>query len=185
MKRFLLLCSLFCAIAAQAQDACKLSASKSKEVPAADISDLTCIAKNSGTKNTLFFTFGVWCEPCRVHLPGAIQLAKEHNMDMYVVLLEKEDDKLVTQAVKYLKTVDKDLKVLVLKDAVYGDKRRKKNKKFVKDITPPQYENIDDYSKFILLDNSGKVLIVTNWKDYNGNWKDEGDMIKRKILPLL
>ena len=104
---------------------------------------------------------------------------------MYVVLLEKEDDKYIAQAVQYLKEVDKDIKILVLKDAVYGTKRTRKNKKFVTEITPSQFENIDDYSKFILYDKEGKVIMVTNWKDYNDNWKDEESMIKRRILPLL
>lgn len=176
---------MFFAMSLSAQEVCSIVSSKTKDVPAVDSADLACKAKNSAHKNTLFFIFGVWCEPCRIHLPGALKLAKEHDVELYVVLLEKEDDKYVTQAVKYLQGIDKDIQVLVLKDAKYGDKRSKKNKKFVTEITPPQFEDIDDYSKFILFDKQGKVIMVTNWKDYNDDWKDEESMIKRRILPLL
>lgn len=185
MKKILSLCIFFCAITLSAQDKCSIQSSKTKDVPAVDAKDLACMAKNSKQKYTLFFTFGVWCEPCRIHLPGAIKLAKEHDVELYIVLLEKEDDKYVPQAVEYLKKIDKDIKVLVVKDATYGTKRSAKNKKFVTEITPSNFENIDDYSKFILYNKEGKVIMITNWKDYNDNWKDEESMIKRKILPLL
>ena len=49
-----------------------------------------------------------------------------------------------------------------------------------------ELENIDDYSKYILLNKDGKVLMVTNFKDNKGDdWRDDTKMVKKKLLPLL
>ncbi|MFZ1527850.1 MAG: hypothetical protein WAT19_03810 [Ferruginibacter sp.] len=61
-----------------------------------------------------------------------------------------------------------------------------KYKKFLKELTPPQFENIDDMSKYIIIDRNEKVLMITNWKNNRKNdWKDDSEMIKSRILPVL
>jgi len=169
-----------------AQEKCNLKKSIYNDIYAIDAGDINCIAKNSTKKNTLFFTFGIWCEPCRLHLPNGIKFAEENDLDFYVLLVENENDEKTKQAVDYLKKIQNNIKVVVLKDDIYGLKRNKKNKKFVAEITPKEFENIDDYSKYILVNKDGKVKMVTNWKDNKGNnWRDDTEMVKRRILPLL
>lgn len=169
-----------------AQENCNLKKSTYNDIYAIDTNDVKCIAKNSTTKNTLFFTFGIWCEPCVLHLPNAIKFAEENNLNFYVLLVEAENDIKTTQAINYLKRIKKDINIAIVKDENYGNKRSKKNKKFVTEITPKELENIDDYSKYILLNKEGEVLMVTNWKDNRGNdWRDDKEMVKKRILPLL
>lgn len=154
-----------------------------KPVSATDIKE---IARTSGKKHTLFFTFGIWCSPCRAHLPNAIKLAKEQDLEFYVLLPDAEGSDRVKQAVDYIHKLDPAIKVAVLKTAVYGDKLKKRNKKFVTEITPPGFEDIDDFSKYIIVDNSGKVVMVTNYKDNEKyDWKDDSNMINERILPVL
>ncbi|AWG24351.1 hypothetical protein FK004_03455 [Flavobacterium kingsejongi] len=164
-----------------------LERSKSPNAFRVEGQDLKNLAYNAKGK-ALFYTFGVWCGPCREHLPAAYKLAKDYDMPFYVVLVEDEDDlNNVNGAVSYLHEFAKDIKVLILKNNdFYGTIRRKKNKNFVKEITPPELEVIDDYSKFILIDKSQKVLMVTTWKDYNkADGRDVNKMIERRLLPLL
>jgi hypothetical protein len=47
----------------------------------------------------------------------------------------------------------------------YCKKENKKYKKFLTEITPDEFNNINGKSKYILLDNQGKVLMVTSYKD--------------------
>ncbi|KOS04843.1 hypothetical protein AM493_01375 [Flavobacterium akiainvivens] len=143
------------------------------------------MAQTSGKKNTLFYTFGIWCEPCRLHLPTAIKLAKDYDLEFYVLLVDSETSAKTPRAVEYLQKQDKDLKIAILKDAVYGEKTQKRNTKFVTEVTPPEFEMVDDYSKYILLNNQGKVIMVTNWQDNPGSWEDDSDMVEIKIVPLL
>lgn len=186
MKGKILLVSLLLNFLLNAQENCNLKTSKENDIYAIDTKDIKCIAQNSTKKNTLFFTFGIWCEPCRLHLPNAIKFAKENNLDFYVLLVEAENDEKTKQAIDYLKKIKNDINVVVLKDEIYGVKRSKKNKKFVAEITPKELENIDDYSKYILVNKDGKVIMVTNWKDNKGNdWRDDTEMVKKRILPLL
>ncbi len=65
-------------------------------------------------------------------------------------------------------------------------KSSKKNKNFIKEITPSKFENIDDWSKYILIDNNGEVIMVTNYKDAeNDDWRDDSGLRERKLLPLV
>lgn len=185
MRLSLLFLSLFIYSGLFAQD-CNTRASSTSGVVAIDAADVKCIAESSSKSNTLFYTFGIWCEPCRLHLPNAIKLAKDHNLDFYVLIVDAEGTDKANQAVAYLKKLDKNLKVAIYKNDVYGDKTQKRNKQFVKEITPKQFETIDDFSKYILLNKKGEVIMVTNWKDNKDNdWKDDSKMIQKRIIPLL
>ncbi|MFZ1527849.1 MAG: thioredoxin family protein [Ferruginibacter sp.] len=81
---------------------------------------LFCLGKTSGKDKILFFTFGIWCGPCRHHLPNAIKLSKDKNLDFYVLLIEKENSDKTKKAIDYLKAIDSSMKILVLKDSSYG-----------------------------------------------------------------
>ena len=165
---------------------CELLRSQYHNINIVDKDDFICISKNTTKNKTLIYTFAIWCKPCIVSLPEAIKLADDYNLDLYVLLIEKESDKRVKQAVDYLKDLRKDINYLVLKDAKYGLKSRAKYKKFLLEITPKEFENIDCLSKYILIDKNGKVIMVTNWKDiYFDGIKDETKMIQKKIVPLL
>lgn len=186
MKKITLLVYLLFTVTILAQEACDLKPSLTKEISAVDAKDMKCMAQNTMQKNTLFFTFGIWCEPCRLHLPNAIKFAADNNLNFYVLLVEPEADAKTKEAINYLTKIKSDIQIVVLKDEVYGIKRSKKNKKFVAEITPDYLEAIDDYSKYILFNKEGKVLMVTNWKDNKGNdWKDDTQMLKTKLLPFL
>ena len=50
---------------------------------------------------------------------------------------------------------------------------------------PHNFEVIEDYGKFILVDNSGEIIFVSTWKDFEKDWKNSKKMIENKILPLL
>ena len=50
-----------------------------------------------------------------------------------------------------------------------------------------ELENIDDMSKYIVLNKEGEVQLVTNYKDSKNDpdWKSDKPMVKRIVLPLL
>lgn len=178
MKKLLFVCTLLCALTATAQE--------NITVRSVTAESIKTIAKESPKKNTLFYTFGIWCEPCRLHLPTAIRLAKDYDLEFYVLIVDSQTSEKTKQAAAYLKGIDKDIKLAVLDDSVYGDKTKKRNKKFVDEITPPQFEAIDDFSKYIVLDQQGEVIMVTTWKDNQDNdWRDDSKMVEQKIVPLL
>ncbi|MEL1244438.1 thioredoxin family protein [Flavobacterium sp. DGU11] len=175
MKKYFLMCAFMCALNSIAQNVTVVDAASVKE-----------IAKASSKKNTLFYTFGIWCEPCRLHLPTAIKLAKDHDLNFYVIIVDSEKSETTQKAVSFLKEQYKDIKIAVLSDAAYGEKTKKRNKKFVSEITPPQFEDIDDFSKYILLNQKGEVIMVTTWKDNRDNdWHDDSKMVQKRIVPLL
>ncbi|NMH26833.1 hypothetical protein [Flavobacterium silvaticum] len=169
-----------------AQSGCNLTTSSNGKIPAVTLEDIQCIARESGKKNTIFYTFGIWCEPCILHLPNAVGLSRKYDTEFYVLLVDPEMSERTIKAVEELRKASPEIKIAVLKDSVYGSKLKKRNRKFVEDVTPKNLEAIDDYSKYIVLDNTGKVLLVTNWKDNRDNdWHDDSKMTEKLIVPLI
>lgn len=143
-----------------AQDNCNLPTSElHSEVKIIDKEKLQCLAQNSENK-TLFLTFGVWCQPCREELQNNIDFAKEHQLNFYVIIVEPEQ--FIKRSVNFLKKHDENIKILSL----HQDKRFRKNyRSFLKEITPPHIEVIDDMSKHILVNHLGEVETITSYKD--------------------
>ncbi|MDO5616775.1 MAG: hypothetical protein Q4G16_11325 [Cruoricaptor ignavus] len=148
--------------------------------------EIKCIAK-SNKNQSLFYTFGIWCMPCVLHLDGALEFAKIHNLSFYVILIEddKSENSRIDRAVDFLKRKNKDIDILLISNE-YSSKPRVKNKKFLTEITPKEFENIDDMSKYILINSEGEVQMVTSYKDYQGDdWRDDSGKRNRKLLPLI
>ncbi len=170
---------------AQYSELCKIKNSETIDALKVDKEKLICIAKNSEKPYTLFYTLASWCAPCRLHYPDVVNLEKAGKINLFVILVESEKDKGILNAINFIKSYSENIKFGVLNDESYGTKTGKRNKEFVQEITPNNFETIEDYGKFILVDNSGKILFVSTWKDFENDWKNSKKMIENKILPLL
>ncbi|MDV6168653.1 hypothetical protein R1T16_09475 [Flavobacterium sp. DG1-102-2] len=186
MKKLLIVAVLLFSFIANAQETTEKKVRDSLIIYSLDAASINEVAKFSKKKNTLLYTFGIWCEPCRLHLPTAINLAKEYDLDLFVVIVDSEKSKLADMASDYLYQFGKEFNIGVLSDETYGLKTKKRNKQFVTEMTPPQFENINDFSKYILLNKEGEVIMVTAYKDNKGNdWRDDTKMVNERIVPLL
>ena len=168
-----------------AQQSCEVESSKIINAQIIDKNDIICIAKNSDKPYTIFYTLASWCAPCRLHFPDAFELQKSEKIDLFVVLVEAEKDPRVNNAINFIRSYSENIKFGILKDSFYGTKTKRRNSKFATEITPKHNELIEDYGKFILIDKNGNILYVTNWKDYNKDWKNSKKMLESKILPLI
>jgi thiol-disulfide isomerase/thioredoxin len=173
------------------QNPCDLQKSSFYDLNTVDVEQIKCLAQNSDKDFTVFYTFAAWCGPCRKNLPDAINFSKEQNIDFYVLLMDRENDSYVKRAINYLDKIETKQKVVILSDSLYppnlrnkkekkivlvdfGIQNRKKYTNFIEKITPPQFETIDDMSKYIILNKEGKVIFVSNYKDYkNEKGKDD------------
>lgn len=165
---------------------CRLPPSYYEKIYSVTADDLSCLAKNSEKPNTLFFSFGKWCTPCIYHIPTFFVIEKFYNVDLYVLLVDPESHLLTKEARDMVLEAYPNAKILVIKD-MESKGKSKKYKDFLKKITPAQFENIDDMSKYIVLNKEGVVQLVTNYKDSekDPDWKDDKPMVKRIVLPLL
>lgn len=155
-----------------------------------DADDVPCITQNSEKEFILIYTFGIWCEPCINNIGDTLKLVWQNDLDFYVLIKDRENNWATKDAISYLMKIqelskehypDFKINILVLKDS--DGRPNKKYMKFLTKITPSEFENIDDMSKYILFDTQGKLLAITTYKDKKdiGNWK----MIEDKIMPLL
>ena len=148
----------------------------------------------------MVYTFASWCKPCRYKLPSVLQLAKDYDLELFILLIDEENSTAEASAIKYIEQVNEihnaSLKTYILKDenGVSAIKYRKvenevvkiKYRKFLKRIAFEKFELTEELSKYILIDKSGEVLMVTSWKDRVGKkWKNNTSVIDNKILPLL
>ena len=168
------------------KDSCYLKFDSNLKLNIVDSNDVKCISKNNLNEKTLIYSFGIWCKPCILHLKNAYKLSVKYNVELYVLLIDELNNSYMIKGVNYLRKLYPDIKILALDDYKYGIKRNKKYKSFLKEITPKKFKNIDDMSKYILLDHNANVLMVTNWKDNKKNdWQDDSKMLESKIIPLL
>lgn len=163
---------------------CHLIKSASGKIYTVDSHDILCLARTSKKEKTLVFTFGRWCKSCRVDLPSVIKLVKEYNLEFYVLLTDEENSYAEKAALEYLDYMKKlhsfEFETFILRDE--DGSRNLKYLRFLRRITPDNFENHSGMSKHILIDKSGEVLMVTNWKDSK---KHKSKLIEEKIIPLL
>jgi thiol-disulfide isomerase/thioredoxin len=91
MKKIILLLALLSQLALYAQQSPEKKVPDTLKIVSIDAASIKEVAKYSQKKNTLLFTFASWCEPCHLHLPTAIKLAKDYNLDLYVVIIDHEN----------------------------------------------------------------------------------------------
>lgn len=180
---FALILSLNCI--SQNLDDCNIQNSETIAAPKLDKEALICIAKNSDKPYTVFYTLASWCEPCRIHFLDALDLEKTGKVNLFVVLVEAERDPKIKNAISFIKSKFENVQFGVLNDEKYGFKVGKRNTKLATEVTPNGSKVIDDFGKFILVDRSGQILYVTNYKDYDKDWKNSKKMIEKKIIPIL
>ncbi len=188
-RRVVLIVLMFCFAHIHSQtpiEKCKINKSFYDGIYSVTTEDVKCLAKNSYQPNTLFYTFGSWCMPCIYHIPSFFAIEKYYKVDLYVLLVDKEDNHFAEQGRDVVLEAFPNAKILIIKDLEKGGKS-KKYKDFLAKITPPQFENNDSMSKFIVLNTKGEVQLVTNYKDKeeDPDWKDPKPMVRRIVLPLL
>jgi thiol-disulfide isomerase/thioredoxin len=167
------------------QDNCSLLRNKLDNIKIVDVNDLQCISRQSKNENTIVYTFGIWCAPCRLHLKNAINLKYQYDVNLLILLIEPETDRIIQSTIDYIHKIDSKIEIVLLKDK-YGKKRGKKYKNFLKEITPKKFENLNGMSKYLVFNKKGEIEMITTWKDNrNNDWKDDSNMIKDKIVPLL
>lgn len=149
-----------------------------------NISDLKILATNTKYKNLIIYTFSNSCSPCIYHLQNAIDFSTANNLDLYILLVEDKIDR-IQNSIAYLRKKKRDVKILLIKT----DNKNSLNhnyKKILKELTPTQFENLNDLSKYIVFNKLGEVIMVTNWKDNKKNdWRSDSTITKEKILPIL
>ena len=179
----------FCTNILSAQnEECHLIKSASGKIYTVDSFDILCLAETSKKEKTMVFTFGTWCKPCRYHLPDAIMLAKEYDLEFFVLLTDEENSQREVSAITYLQNIMKthqyNFDVFILKDE--NGIPKKKYRKFLRQLTPSKFEYTEGMSKYIVIDKNGEVLMVTNWKDrQDKHWKDDSLLIQNRLIPVL
>ncbi len=182
---------LFCGtLQAQVQDVCRITLNH-QNLQIVDYEKVKCLAMNSQKSKTIVYTFGIWCQPCIYHLPQALALEQEYDVDVYVLIVDPENTQFITRALVFFKEFDakyqQKTKLLLLEDVEGKKSRSKKYKSFLAQITPSHFENINDMSKYIVLNKKGETVLVTNYKDskQDVDWTDDRPMLKRLVIPLL
>ena len=185
-KAVILICFIFFTYNILAQEKeCSLSASVNDNISIVDTNDIICLANSTKKRNTIIYTFGIWCGPCRLHLKNAIKLKNEYDVELYILLVDDNEKNILDRTYNYLKNIDEEIKILILSPE-YSKRQNRRYKLFLKEITPDNFENINDMSKYIVLDKNGNVQMVTNWKDNRDfDWQDDINMLNKKVIPLL
>ncbi|HLW14938.1 MAG TPA: hypothetical protein VKX30_05530 [Flavobacteriaceae bacterium] len=194
-KNYIIYSLLLLPILSVAQsEPCNLEKNELGNAYLVDAEDIRCLAKNSDKEISMFYTFAESCKPCLKHIPDLIPFVIENDLDLYIVLIDRENNFRVEWAEIILKRFEQEIrehyqedfsfKLYVLKDE--EGRPRKKYNKFLTEITPPQFEVIGDLGKHIVMNKSGEVLLVTSYKDNPENVEDKNSYILNEVIrPVL
>src|SRR5690554_482634 len=194
-KNYIIYSLLLLPILSVAQsEPCNLEKNELGNAYLVDAEDIRCLAKNSDKEISMFYTFAESCKPCLKHIPDLIPFVIENDLDLYIVLIDRENNFRVEWAEIILKRFEQEIrehyqedfsfKLYVLKDE--EGRPRKKYNKFLTEITPPQFEVISDLGKHIVMNKSGEVLLVTSYKDNPENVEDKNSYILNEVIrPVL
>lgn len=195
VKKYIVFALLFLPVLSLAQsEPCNLEKNELGNAYLVDAEDIRCLAKNSDKEISMFYTFAESCKPCLKHIPDLIPFVIENDLDLYIVLIDRENNFRVEWAEIILKRFEQEIrehyqedfsfKLYVLKDE--EGRPRKKYNKFLTEITPPQFEVIGDLGKHIVMNKSGEVLLVTSYKDNPENVEDKNSYILNEVIrPVL
>ena len=92
-------CFLLCGHFSYAQsvyEACGLHKSAHSDFYTVDVEQVRCLARHSDKDITAFYTYAPGCGSSERGLPLAVELARQYGMDLYLLLMDKEDDKFST-----------------------------------------------------------------------------------------
>jgi len=67
-----------------------------------DSFDLKCVEQTTQKDKTAIYTFAAWCKPWRFSLPSVLQLAKDYDLELFILLTDEENSKREVSAVDYL-----------------------------------------------------------------------------------
>lgn len=195
LKKYIIYSLLLFPILSIAQsEPCNLEKNELGNAYLVDAKDIRCLAKNSEQEISMFYTFAEWCKPCLKHIPALIPFVIENEIDLYIVLIDRENNIRVEWAEIILKRFEQEIrdhyqedfsfKLYVLKDE--GGRPRKKYNKFLTEITPLQFEVIGDLGKHIVMNKSGEVLLVTSYKDNPENLEGKNSHVLNEVIrPVL
>ena len=189
---------------------CNLTRSVFSRLYTVNVEDVICLAKNSERDITIFYTFAYWCVPCRRELPRVIRLAKELNTDFYVLLIEQESNRLeIGRALqKFYTRYNNELNVVVLSDSMLSERAQRRAQRraergfvlvdtgslerdkyinFLTQITPPEVGNIiPGMGLYIILNNKGEVLWVTNQRDAQGlRGEEASERVRERVRQVI
>ena len=163
-------------------DECQLPKSAHSDFRTVDVEQARCLARHSDKAKTLFYTYADWCTHCKAALPDIVALAKQHNTDLYLLLVDEENQTYysINRTAAMLDTVyHNTLKAVVITDSLYspkafkslqapirkiidirGKKALEKFYRFNQSVNPE-----GEYATLIVMDNQGET-IGTFVRDY-------------------
>jgi len=107
-RKFLpILTILFCTVHSvhSQYGVCNDNLSASGEIYTVDSYEMFCLARESEKEHTLVYTYASWCGICKYYLHYAIKLAKDYDLEFYVLLIDEEDSNEELAAIDYLAVI--------------------------------------------------------------------------------
>jgi|GEM_PF-1562308 len=163
---------------------CNLQKSNYSNFYTVNVEQVLCLAK-SDKDISIFYVYSVGCGMWSENrLSEAVKLSEKLDADFYLLAVSRERDIFATDRIAHLvDSVHKgSFKAVIISDALYSERAlrrltrprvianeggtttREKNRNFLAEITPPRFGNIDATHIFIVVNNQGEVLLVTNRK---------------------
>ena len=179
-------CFLLCGHFSYAQsvyEACGLPKSAYSNFYTVDVEQARCLARHSDKAKTLFYTYADWCTHCKAALPDVVALARQHNADLYLLLVDEENQTYysINRTAAMLDTVyHNTLKAVLITDSLYSPKALKKLRAPIRKIIDIRGKSAREKYYYFLsvvapddeeenrLTGMGKLIVMDKWGEVLG-----------------
>jgi len=140
-----------------------LSSNKETEIYSINSDTILKLIKTSKKEYHVIYSFTTWCGPCREYLPMLLDYVEKNNIELYILIIEKDASKKLYNSKVFFDKMENFNKPLYCITSGESKNPKKKYYEFVDSIKP----NHSEYglSLNILFNNKGEVLYASTYNE--------------------
>jgi thiol-disulfide isomerase/thioredoxin len=141
----------------------ELSSIKDVGVYSIDSETILKLIKSSKKEFHVIYSFTTWCGPCREYLPMLLNYVENNNIELYILIIEKDNSKKLYNSKVFFDKMENFNKPIFCITSGKSKNPKKKYFEFVESIVPNHKEF--GLSLNVLINNKGEVLYASTYNE--------------------
>ena len=140
-----------------------ITSNKDLGVYSIDSETILKLIKSSKKEYHVIYSFTTWCGPCREYLPTLLNYVEKNNIELYILIIEKDNSKKLYTSKEFFDKMKNFNKPIYCITSGKSKNPKKKYFEFVESIVPNHKEF--GLSLNVLINNKGEVLYASTYNE--------------------
>lgn len=140
-----------------------ITSNKDVGVYSIDSETILKLIKSSKKEYHVIYSFTTWCGPCREYLPTLLNYVEKNNIELYILIIEKDNSKKLYNSKEFFDKMKNFSKPIYCITSGKSKNPKKKYFEFVESIVPNHKEF--GLSLNVLINNKGEVLYASTYNE--------------------